>query len=180
MKNLFFLLIAFVNVGFGQTGVGIEYNNRIDSQINLVTGMRTNETLGGRRTDLAVGIQTFENNGSNNSSYNIINLGASSSFLFPLKQMIQLSVGGRVDYQYISNKDNYNNNKGIDRDPSTIGLITGLVFSPSYHPDYEIYVQISAISSEKSGYDEHTDKSDPVASSITFFNKGAIGIKYYL
>jgi hypothetical protein len=178
MKFIFVIIMMLSNLALSQIGIGIEYNNSIDSQINLVTGTRQKDTVRGRRTDIVFGAQSYDN--TNNTSYNKINIGIASSFLYPLRQMVQFSIGGRADMQLISDKNNYNNGGGIDHNPYTVGLITGLVFSPSYHPDYEIYAQIRALSSEDSGYNNGTSKSNPNASTKTFFNKGAIGIKYYL
>ena len=177
MKFIFIVIMMLSNLALSQIGIGIEYNNSIDSQINLVTGTRQKDKVGGRRTDMVFGAQSYDN--TNSTSSRKINIGIASSFLYPLRQMVQFSIGGRADMQLISNKDNYNNGNGIDHNPYTVGLITGLVFSPSYHPDYEIYAQIRAISSENSGYDNGTSKSDASASTKTFFNKGAIGVKYY-
>lgn len=181
MKRLIGALTLFGAVAHAQSGIGIEFNNSNDDTVNLVIGFRSdNKLLGGQHTDFIVGGQTYENAGTNTDHYYVVNLGVSSTFAYPLKEMVQATVGGRIDYQYINDKNAYNNGNGIDNDPYTAGIIAGIIFSPAYHPNYEIYSQLRVISKDNSGYSSNTGKSDPKPSGISMLNQGAIGIKYYM
>lgn len=181
MKKLISALTLIGTFAYAQPGIGIEFNNSNDDTVNLVIGFRADgKLLGGRRTDFIIGGQTYENAGSNTEHYYVANLGISSTFVYPLKEMVQATFGGRVDYQYINDKNAYNNGKGIDSDPYTAGIIAGIIFSPAYHPNYEVYTQLRVISKDSSGYSSNTSKSDPKPSGISMLNQGAIGIKYYL
>ncbi len=185
MKKILLVLLMSTSA-FAQIGVGMALDNTFDTghsgtSNNLVIGTRTeNYGLGGRVTNFSVGLRSVENTVSTGGDYYELQLSQSLGYSYPLRDNTLGIIGLKGSYLLISNKTNYNNGNGIDENPYNVAIITGLSFSPSFYPHFELFGHLNALSMYHSGYNDNTSMTSPVANNTSVFSSGVLGIKYYM